>query len=70
MYIFDNIFKKVYTFDNIFKKMYIFDNTPMENAYLNRLLPINKVNIGIDVINHSTLIVDIFPIYINRSSND
>ena len=40
------------------------------NAYLNRLSSMNIVNIGIDAIDRSSLIVDTFPIYINRPSEN
>lgn len=40
----------------------------LEVAFLNRLSSQNSVNIGISSINQSTLIVDTFPIYINRPS--
>ena len=42
----------------------------LDNAYLNRFSSLNSVNIGINAIDNSTLIVDTFPIYISRPSSD
>ena len=42
----------------------------LQEGFINRLSPQNTVNIGIEEIDSSKLIVDTFPIYINRPSED